>query len=105
MFGVVGVNSVWDDVIVTSQRLLGVLLFPLSTRVLYKLKMVTSFLVKSVEHSESQSCPIERRLVLIIIEYFWACVAAGGNVDRVKWMESVAWITVLSGRRTWGLVV
>lgn len=41
MFGVLEVNSVCDDVVVTSKIISDVFHFPLSTGVLYGLKMVT----------------------------------------------------------------
>ena len=48
--------------IVTSHKPSDVLLITLSTGVLYELKIVTSFFVKSAEQFKSHSFPIERRL-------------------------------------------
>ena len=64
---------------------------------LYELKMVTSFFVKSAEQSELYSCPIERRLTLLRFGYVWACAADGDNAEGVKWLESVGWVTVFFG--------
>ena len=69
--------------IVKSQGPSYIFLIPLRTGVLYKLKMVTSFFVKSVEQLESHSCPIERRLALLRSGYGWACVAVDGNIGIV----------------------
>ena len=60
--------------------------FLLSTGLLYELKMVTSFFVKSAEQSELYSFPIERRLTLLIYVYVWNCAADGGNFKGVKWL-------------------
>ena len=51
------------------------------------------------------SCPIQRRIVILIFVYECYCVASGVNVERVKCMEIIGWITVLLGRRTRGAVV
>ena len=51
--------------------------------------MVTSFFVKSVYQLESHSCLIERRLVILIFGYDWACVAVYGKIGRGMCPESV----------------
>ena len=61
--------------------------------------------MKSAEQSELHSFPIYRRLAILRFGYLWACVAVGGNVERGKFPESVSYITVFSGRRTWWKVV
>ena len=53
------------------------------------LKMRTSLFVKSVYQPESHSCLIGRMLTLFRFGCAWNCVAAGGNVGRYKWPESV----------------
>ena len=82
--GVEVYDSGCDDVIVKSQISSYVLLFPLSTGVLFELKMVTSFFVKNVEQAKYHSCTIDIRLDLFRFIYAWDCVAACGNVDRGK---------------------
>ena len=94
MFGVVGVNSDYDYAIVTSQSPSDVFSFLLSTGVLSEFKKVTSFFVKIVEQSESNSCPIERRLALLRFGYAWDFVDDGGNIDRGKWSENGGWIKI-----------
>ena len=70
--------------IVKSQGPSYIFLIPLRTGVLYKLKMVTSFFVKSADQSRLHSCTIDIRLDLFRFIYAWDCVAACGNVDRGK---------------------
>ena len=62
---------------------------PLSTGVLSELKMVTYFFVKSTEQFESNSCPIERRMELLMFGSAWDCVAVDGNIGRGRCPEIV----------------
>ena len=84
-----GNDSCCDDVIVTSQRLSDVFLIILSAGVLYELKTMTSFFVKSVEQSYLRSFLIERRLELFRFGYAWDFVAADGNVGMCRQPEIV----------------
>ena len=68
--------------IVKSQGPSYIFLIPLRTGVLYKLKMVTSFFVKSADQSRLHSCTIERMLALFRFGYMRAFVAADGNIGR-----------------------
>ena len=85
----VGGGSGCEVLIVEPHKPSDVFLVPLSTGVLSELKIVTSFLVKSVEQLEPHIYPIERRLVLFRFEYAWTCVAVDGNIGRVICLESV----------------
>ena len=82
-------GSVCEVSIITSHKPSYLFLIPLSTGVLSELKMVTSFLVKSVEQLEPHIYPIERRLVLFRFKYAWTCVAVDGNIGRCICLESV----------------
>ena len=78
-----------DDLIVTSHKPSGVLLLQLFKGVLYELKMVKYFFVKSEDLPKLQSCSIERRLVFLRFGYAWSCMAHYVNIGMCICPESV----------------
>ena len=91
-FGVVGTVRyvlVCNDLIFTSHNPSDMFLITLSTGLLYELKIVTSFFVKSADKSESHSCTIEGRLELFRFLYVWNFVSSYYKIGIGRCPENV----------------